>query len=502
MGLLNTIFQAFGVDTTAAMREAAGVTIDADEMLYRRLSDQRRDLPAVTQQRMREMSLYLWRVNGLGNWLVEIQTAYLLAEGVHLCAKDPEAQDWLDAFWTDPINNMELKLPKKVRELSMYGEQCWPVFVNSITGHVRLGYIDPDNIDEVLMDPDNPEQPVGIKTKGIDDVKPHSYRVIVNGPESIFADGTQQLRATFTDGECFYFKVNDLSNTSRGTSDLLPVADWLDAYDSGLWSELSRWEELRAFIWDVTLTGATQEEVDARAAKFTSPAPGSTRIHNEAEIWKAETPDLKAQDGAGFARLFRNHILGARGVPEHWFGGGGDVNRATAGEMGEPAAKLLSMRQKTIGGILRELGTYQVRQRVKAITGGEAKDMDPEGYEVTVVWPEMTSKDTSKYAAALAQVVAAAAMAVERGLVSEQTAVELIAAIAGRLGVDIDAAAELVKAKDEAKKRQVDQQEGDLFGGIDELGGVDPGGGAPGDPAAEDQAPGQPRPEDQAPGGL
>jgi hypothetical protein len=492
MGLLTKIFAAFGVDTTApvAMREAAGVTIDADEMLYRRISDQRRDLPAVTQQRMRELSLYLWRGNGLGRWLVEIQAAYLLAEGVQLTAEDPEAQGWLDEFWNDPINNMTLKLPKKVRELSMYGEQCWPAFVNKFTGHVRLGYIDPENIDEVIMDPDNPEQPIGIATKGIDDVKPHKYRVIVNGPESIFTDRTRAMRAQFPDGECFFFKVNDLSNTSRGTSDLLAVADWLDAYDQGMWSELSRWEELRAFLWDVELKGATQEEVDARAAKMAPPAPGSTRVHNDAEVWQAVTPDLKAQDGSGFARLFRNHILGAQGIPEHWFGGGGDVNRATAGEMDEPAEKLLSMRQATIGAILAELGTYQVRQRVKAITGGEPKDIDPEGYAVTVSWPEMTSKDTSKYAAALAQVVAAAAMAVERGLVSEQTAVEMIAAIAGRLGVDIDAAAELAAAKAETKKRKADQQEGDLFGGIDELGGAGLAGNGPGTGSAPGEDPG------------
>jgi hypothetical protein len=473
MGLLAKVFGAFGVsaDLPVAMREAAGVTVDADEHLYRRLSDQRRDLPAVTQTRMRELSLYLWRGNALGRWLIEIQVAYLLAEGVQICATDPEAQDWLDQFWNDPINNMTAKLPKKVRELALYGEQCWPTFVNTITGHVRLGYVDPDYIDEVIMDPDNPEHVVGITTKAVDGLEARSYRVIVNGPESIFTERTQKLRETFTGGECFFFKINDLSNTSRGTSDLLAVADWLDAYDQGLWSELSRWEELRAFLWDVTLKGATEPEVRKRAGEIAPPAPGSTRVHNDAEVWEAVTPDLKATDGAGFARLFRNHILGAQGIPEHWFGGGGDVNRATAGEMDEPAEKLLSMRQATIGTILAELGTYQVRQRVKAITGGEPADIDPEGYAVSVVWPEMTSKDTSKYAAALSQVVAAAAMAVERGLLSEPTALALIGAIAGRLGVDIDPAAELAAAKGEKAKRQAE----DSFGGVDELGPDDPG---------------------------
>jgi hypothetical protein len=133
---------------------------------------------------MRKMAVYLWESNPLANRLIELPVAYLLAEGVRLTCKDEDSQGLLDRFWKDPINSMNLKLPKKVRELSLYGEQCYPTFVNEIDGFVRLGYLDPAQIETIVMDPDNPEQPIGIVTcknkKGI----ARRYRVIVNGPRT------------------------------------------------------------------------------------------------------------------------------------------------------------------------------------------------------------------------------------------------------------------------------------------------------------------------------
>jgi len=140
----------------------------------------------------------------------------------------------------------------------------------------------------------------------------------------------------------------------------LPVIDWLDAYDQALYGELERWDYLRSFIWDVTLKGATADEVKRRAAEITVPTSGGTRVHNDAEEWKTEAPDLQATNGSEFARLFRNHILGGVSIPEHWYGGGGDVNRNTASSMDETTQKNMAMRQQVWKHILEMVGQYQV----------------------------------------------------------------------------------------------------------------------------------------------
>lgn len=435
------------------LREAYGTTIDADEDQWRPLTgDTRRDLSPITQSRMREMAVYLWESNLLANRLIELPLAYLLGEGVALHCDDEENQKTLDRFWRDPINQMDIKLTKKLRELALYGEQCYPAFVNEHSGHVRLGYLDPALIETVVVDPDNPEQPIGIVTckdrKGV----ARRYKVIVNGAEEdLFTRRTQEIRATFTDGEAFYFTINDLSNGRRGRSDLLAQADWLDGYDQFLFGELDRAQFLRAFLWDVTLKGATPEEVKARARDIGPPAPGSVRVHNDSEEWTTETPSLQASDNSETARLFRNHILGGRTIPEHWFGGGGDVNRAVGAEMGEPTFKDFSMRQKTAKYMLECIGVYVLRKA--ALASGEAEpDPEDDRYRVEAVFPEMTARDTSKYAAALQQVVVAAGMALDKNLITKETALKIINSIAGRLGIEIDADDELAKAGVAANK--------------------------------------------------
>lgn len=431
----------------APLREARGVSLYRDEDGWRKLSgDAGRDLSPITQSRQLELAAYLWATNPLANRLIELPVAYLLAEGVQLKVGDEEAQAWLDAFWRDPINRMDMKLPKKVRELALYGEQCWPVFVNSITGHMRLGYLDPAQIEKVVTDPDNIEQPIGIVARTTRRGRTRRYRVITGGPESVFTGRTQEIRKTFTDGDCFFFVVNDLSNATRGHSDLLPVIDWLDLYDQALYGEAERWDLLRSFIWDVTLKGATEETVKARAAEIDVPTSGGVRVHNDAEEWQAVTPDIQAANGAEASRLFRNHILGGMSIPEHWYGGGGDVNRNTASSMDETTEKVMAMRQQVWKHILEMVGQYQVNMRLQAVFGEGFDFTDPD-YEVQAEFPEIATKDTTAYATALQQVIIGAGAAVAQGLLSQESAVAIIAFVATRLGVPIDAAEELERVR-------------------------------------------------------
>ncbi len=444
-------------EATVRLVESYGATVDADDDQWRKLTGStQRDLSPMTQQRSQKLALYLWETNLLANRLIELPIAYLLAEGVRLQVKDEEMQKVLDAFWNDPINNMKRKLKKKIRELMLFGEQAWPAFVNEHNGHVRLGYLDPALIATVVMDPDNSEQPIGVITVKDKKGRARRFRVILNGTEEdLFTQRTQAIREGMADGILFLNRINDLSNGSRGRSMLLAQIDWLDAYDQFLFGELDRSQFMRAFIWDVTITGADEEAVKKRAKQIAAPSPGSVRVHNEAEAWNAVTPDLNAEDSEKNAKLIRNHMMGGATMPEHWFGGAADVNRATGESMSEPTFKILSSFQQDIGAILEDLAIFVINCHY-----------DPSGKEVMIdpydpdpdlvpecIWPELTAKDTTKYASALQQVTAASVMAITQGLITEVLALKQINAISGRLGVEFDAEAELDAARKEAGKR-------------------------------------------------
>lgn len=428
--------------------ESVGISVE-EEGFTKLTGNKDRSLSSLTQERMQELAVFLWKSNPLANRIIELPLVYLLAEGVTMSVQDETAQAWLDEFWNDPINQMDIKLPKKVREMSLFGEQCWPVFKNPTNGAVRLGYLDPGLIKEVKTDPDNTEQPIGVVTKALGRKrKSKKYRIIVPGSENIFGEEAKKIREEFNDGECFYFNINALSSSSRGLSDLLATMDWLDLYDKALFGEVERWDALRSFIWDVTLRGATEETVKKRASEIEVPSSGGVRVHNDAETWQAVTPDLQAANGAENARTVRNHILGGSTLPEHWYGGGGDVNRSTADEMGEPTFKTFKFRQTEWKHILETVCFYAVYSRLEK-TGNIPEDL--RDYRPVAQFPELTHRDTSVYAAALQQTVVAVGIAVEKGMMTEETAVSVIGSMISRIGIEIDPVEELEKARAKAR---------------------------------------------------
>lgn len=433
----------------AATREAAGTTLDDDDTGWRSLTGRaRRDLTPLAQQNMQKLAAYLWESNALANRLVELPLAFLLAEGVKLSSDDAEHQEWLDAFWHDPINRMDLRLPTFVRELALFGEQCLPAYVNEVNGQVRLGYLDPSLIDDVIVDPGNPSQEIGVRTVKDTDGRVRRFRTILRGDDGeLFAPEARALRAGMTSGDAFYFAVNRFAAGRRGRSDLVALMDWLDGYDFFLFDQMERAKELDAFIWDVKLSGASKEEVAERAKTIQRPGRGSVRVHNDMEDWTAQAPSLHAADRSESARMFRNQALGGASMPEHWFGGGGDVNRAAASEMGDPFFKTATMRQTTLRHMLQEIGSYVLYSRARA--AGRSPDWGSPAWRVGVQFPEMVTRDVTKLAAALQSTVVAASAALGERLITRATALRVIAAAAARLDIEINPEAELAAVEEE-----------------------------------------------------
>lgn len=450
----------------AAGRVTEATSVPASEPGWTRLTGDgsgthnARDLTPIAQDRMQRLAEWLWQSNLLANRLVEIPLAYLLAEGVKLQCKDEGHQALLDRFWNDPINNWPLKLPSRARALALMGEQCFVCHVNEGNGFVRLGYLDPRQIATVVMDPDNPEQPIGVVTRKDTRGRHYKYRVVVLGDDAeLFSRRTAEIRATdFMDGECLLYQINKMPDGSRGRSDLLGQMDWLDAYDEFLFNEIDRIGYLRAFVWDVTLNGADGPTVEKFDREFKAPGPNSKYVHNDTVKLEAKSPSLQAADTSESARLLRNHVLGGATVPEHWFGGGGDVNRAAAGEMGEPTFKLYTARQQVLKLMLEEIGRYVLWQ------GGEGEpDWSEERWKVTAVFPELVNRDLTKFASAMQAVATTVILMIDAGLLTEQTALKLVADVAARFGQEIDAATELAKARLEHAKRQEDKAARDSF---------------------------------------
>lgn len=452
MAMIDTMLRAVGLSRlTEASGPAMGASIDPDDHLYRSLTSSSRDISPLTQDRVLQLAGYLYETNPLARRICELTKDFVVGDGFTVTSPVPEIESILMAMWNDPITNLAQTQHLKALEIGLYGEQTWPAFNNDVTGHVRLGVIDPLNIERVLHDPDNAAIPIGVQVKKGQSREPRTYRVIYPAPDAeLFSEPTQRLRESFTGGECFYSAVNKLTGQTRGRSDLLSLIDWLDGYDRYLFDTMERSGLINAFVWDVVLKGAKQPEIDAWLAKHGAPPkPGTVRAHNESEEWTAQTPDMKHADTETGSRILKNHILGGSGIPSHWLSDGGDANLATATAMSTPVMRRLQARQNVVKEMFSAVCRYQIQQAVikgrvsEMVKIPGTEELVPATQAFSIQASAVSSKDLQTAGALLLTIVQATSLAVMNKQMKPETAVQLIAVAANELGVDINPQEEL-----------------------------------------------------------
>lgn len=463
--LLGGTVDALVTDRVAAALDAArhqASSTSLDEPGFRKLTGEPlRELLIAPPETQHRICYWLWKTNPLAKWLVNIVAAFVLAEGLPFEADDDAVKDCLTRFWRDPINNLDLEQANFLRQLAIFGEQCWPVFVAEQTGMVRLGYLDPENIQEVVRDPENVRVVIGIVAKpstvaGGGTSEGRVYRVILHpDAEPWLSPEARAWRAAHAERECFYFAVNKLSNEERGSSDLFVLADWLDGYEQFLFDFLERWPQQNAFLWDVLLTGMDEPQIQEWVKQNGGPPkPGSVRAHNEKVVWSAVAPELKTLEAETGARVIRNHVLGAQGIPEHWFGGGGDVNRATASEMGAPAYRMIEDRQRTWKYVLETVLRYVVRRAREA----GALRVDAEAAEAFSVQTfEVEKGDVAKFAAAVQSLSTALVAAQTQGWLTPERAAKVFAFGLGFVGYELDGDEAADEAAEADEKKGYDE---------------------------------------------
>ncbi len=428
--------QAAVTQTEERMKASIPIAMLSDEkdIGWRRITqDNIRDLDPMTRYQQIRVVEYLGVANPLAKFILDVSTDFVCGKGFTLSSPVDKTREWLEEFWR--VNKLDEDIYRNAMSLSQYGELVLPAFVNKFTGRVRLGFIDPMILSDVVGDPANPRVAIGVVLMGKADGRQITLRTILTADdEEGLSPEAQTLRESYTDGACFFFAINEPGPSCRGISDLFPLADWLDAYDTALWTEAERQDLMKDFVWDVTLNGADKPQVEAYAKDIATPKGGSVRVHNENVKWEAVTPDLKATDTSEAMRTFRNHILGGAHIPEHWFGGGGKVNKATAAEMDTPTMMYYIARQGKILNLVYALCNFAVSQ---GIEHGLLPDSD-DSWNFSVDTPELATKDISAIAAALQQVTTSLQIAKTMNIIDSKSASRVFCQFVTQTGTEVD----------------------------------------------------------------
>ncbi|MBV8085208.1 MAG: hypothetical protein JO247_10385, partial [Chloroflexi bacterium] len=393
-----------------------------EDYLWRRLSDNwyQKDVVPSTYLELHNECYEAYNSNPLARQAIEIGTSMVLGGGLKITARSPRVQRLLDRFWHDPENHMDMRLYSLCTELALYGEQFIRFFVNPIDGTVKIGQIDPSTIDQIVTDPENVEKPLRFHQRPI-------------GPASdVWSPGDGALPAgsldtTATEGrwyeagsEVVQFAINKVSNAKRGQSDLAVIIVWLRRYKDWLTDRARLNKYKGSFLWDVSLSGADKRTLDRKKMEYAyPPQPGTVIVHNESEQWAAVEPKIGADEVAADGQAIKMMVAVGAGLPEHYLAEGGNVNRATAAEMGMPTLKRFERRQDYAGFMLR---TILDRALAEAATAGVLSSRVDRTYEI--VFPPIDVEDGAGIAGSVAQLVPALQAAKSEGWLDDATAVK------------------------------------------------------------------------------
>lgn len=376
----------------------------------------------VQQDYMFKDSYYMWLKNPLANAIIESFLDFVLGDGVQFKANDEKVQEVLNNFYYDTTNSWDRLGKGRFRDFSLYGEMILNVEKREMTGKIKTWTITPQVVTEVFRDKKNLEQVKAISFR--DDQ--HRYKVI-----RAF-DGTD---GKIYMGEIFYWKINNTIHQGRGLSDLFVARDWLRLNDKALYTTLERVGLLLAFVWDVTMEGATTTDLKnkLKALQVNPPQPGGIRVHNQKEKWDALSPKLQGNDLDGLFRLFKSPILAQTRTPEHFLGLGGDVNYATALSMNAPFYRKIKGRQRDIIYIFNDMFDYVIFSAKQA---GMLPGVEDFGYNVML--PEPDKEVAKGIADTLDKFSTALTTLAANGYIDPIEVKKILQLIVGQLGVDLE----------------------------------------------------------------
>jgi len=445
-----------------------------EDYYWRRISDNysQKDVLPGTYLELHNQCYEAYNANPMANAIIEMGSNFVLGEGLQIDAGNKRVQRLLDRFWNDADSHMNRRQFDIATELSLYGEIFVRLFVNPYDGHVKIAMLDPSLVDQIETDAENVEREIRIHRRPLAQnatvptasTMPSPAQTATASPgerSSAYGSQINMLQPTvvnpsdprWTEGQWFdvpreimHFSINKVTNAKRGKSDLATLLPWLRRYKDWLIDRVRINKYKAAFLWDVTLQGADRQTIDQKMMQYARPPePGSVLIHNESETWAAVQPMIDASSAAPDGHAMKMMIAMGAGLPEHYLSEGGDVNRATAAEMGLPTLKKYRRRQDYLGYILRQILDRVIAEAQKA--GTLPKGVDT-GYAVH--FPELLTEDSNQIGIATYRMSQALSTAQSLGLVSQETAARMFFEFAR---TEVDVAEELERIADEASAR-------------------------------------------------
>ena len=365
----------------------------------------RGDRPPDDARRQYDEALLAWRTNPYAKRIVDIITDYTVGDGLTPVAPG-EIGRFVDAFWSHPQNRLALRLPELMDELSRAGDLFLVLFRNAADGLSYVRAVPKSEVVEIVTAENDWERElIYVVRGGGDDGRPPTadggQQTSGGGqPSAVGGLGTttflspQHPNAAAADAVMLHYSINRPVGALLGESELASILPWLRGYSRMLEDRVRLNWAARAFLWFVTVpTG----RVNAKAEQYSAPPePGSIVVHDDGERWEMQAANLRGLDAQHDLRALRQAISAGSGQPPHWHGDGGDINRAVATAMQDPAVRRLRRRQRHLQHIVVDLCAVAYE---RAYELGRARRR-PDRSAIRVELPDISREDNESLALA------------------------------------------------------------------------------------------------------
>ena len=388
----------------------------------------------------------LARLNYLKNPIVQravdVKRYYVWGQGWTVKAGDADVQAAIDAFLNDTKNDdaltgHEARMQMEI-ELQCDGNLFLCLFVNQLTGRVRVRNLPFAEVDDILYNPDDAKEPwyyrrVWVETRtDMQSGLAVSERRSAYYPDWRFSPVARPATIGGApvqwDTPVYHVKVGGFSNWRFGVPEIYDLLDWARAYKDFLedWASIVR--AYRRFAFQLSTPGSKSAVAAAKARLSTgiasegNPAPiaGSTFVAGEGynlQPVRTSGATVSAEDGRRLLLM----VAAGSGLPETFFGDASIGTLATAKSLDRPTELLMMDRQQLWRDVFANLFEYVLRWAVKAPQGAlrslgrVSRYVEDEQYEehltwnadiegeVTIEFPSLLQHDVSAQVAAIVQ---------------------------------------------------------------------------------------------------
>ena len=390
-------------------------------------------------------ALEAWRVNALARRIVGLTTDYVVGSGISVVSSVAWVDQWLQRFWSHPKNKMGVRALSMCDELTRSGELFPVLSTNRLDGMSYVRCVPARQIDQVITADGDYELPLRFHQVDPRNMSLEGINwVAFDNPDRAMVGDCQQVM--------LHLAVNRPIGATRGSGDLDPILKWLKRYNAFLEARLALNLHASAFVYDVTVKGATPDQLRKRKQELASPPEaGSVLVHGDDEEWKVNRPQIAGWDASPDGKAVISMIGAGTATPAHWLNSiESGSTQATAVEMGGPAFRHYQNRQRVFGDFLVDL-SYAALEQARACGAlrhrGQAlqRPLDREDLGLQVKTAELAKEDNLQLAQSAKSIIDGFMQLHAKGLVGDADLVDLAYRFAGEL-VDVEAVLDRARA--------------------------------------------------------